>query len=295
MSSPLVSVGIPFFNAQLFLLDAIRSIFAQTYSNCELILVDDGSTDKSLEIAHSIDDPRVRVISDGKNKKLAARLNQIIDLARGEYVARMDADDLCSPKRIEKQLELFQKDPKLDVVGTGMVYLDLNDIPLGDSIAPASHAEICRKPTRTFGLCHPSIMAKKSWYEENLYDEALPLSQDYELWLRSYRKSKFANVADPLCYYRICSSFSLKKQFKDRCVIASIIWEYYKKQSRLDKALLHSLMQYIKIVAEAGFCVTGLKSKLLARRYNQLSNADVESYMSEIKKIKNTELPIRLA
>lgn len=292
MSSPLVSVGIPFFNAQLFLLDAIRSIFAQTYSNWELILVDDGSIDKSLEIAYTIDDPRVRVINDGKNKKLAARLNQIIDLARGEYVARMDADDLCSPKRIEKQLELFQKDPKLDVVGTGMIYLDLDDIPLGDSFAPASHAEICSKPTRTFGLCHPSIMAKKSWYEENRYDEMLPLSQDYELWLRSYRKSKFANVPDPLCYYRACYSFSLEKQFKDRCVIASIIWEYYKKQSRLDKALFYSLMQYIKIVAEVGLCITGLKNKLLSLRYNPLNSVDTELYMSEIQKIKNTSLPV---
>jgi glycosyltransferase involved in cell wall biosynthesis len=292
MDTPLVSVGIPFFNCEDSLPDSIRSIFAQTFQDWELLLVDDGSTDKSLQIAYAIDDPRVKVISDGKNKKLAARLNQIIDLARGKYIARMDADDLCSPKRIEKQLELFQKDPELDVVGTGMVFLDLDDIPLGDSFAPASHAEICSKPARTFGLCHPSIMAKKSWYEKNRYDETLPLSQDYELWLRSYRKSKFANVPEPLCYYRACYSFSLEKQFKDRNVIAGIILKYYKKQSRLDKALFYSLMQYIKIVAEVGLCITGLKNRLLSLRYNPLNSVDKELYMSEIQKIKNISLPV---
>src|SRR4030066_138114 len=100
MSGPLVTVGIPFFNNQDTLPDAIRSIFAQSFQDWELLLLDDGSTDGSLQIAQSIDDPRVRVISDGCNRKLPARLNQIIDLARGQYIARMDADDLCGITRL---------------------------------------------------------------------------------------------------------------------------------------------------------------------------------------------------
>ena len=292
MSAPLVSVGIPFFNAQPYLLDAIRSIFSQTFTNWELILLDDGSTDKSLEIARTINDSRIRVFSDGRNKKLAARLNQIIDLARGEYVARMDADDLCSPERIEKQLELFQKNPKLDVVGTGMIYLDRNDIPLGISLAPLSHAEICKNPACSFELCHPSVMAKKSWYEKNRYDETLPLSQDYELWLRSYPKSMFANISTPLCYYRIGSSFSLQKQFKDRRTVAGIISEYYKKENNLGKASFYSLIQYLKIAAETTFCLMGAKKRLLSRRYSQLTVAEARAYISEIQKIKNIKLPI---
>src|SRR5699024_12652561 len=81
-SMPAISIGLPFYNAEEFLLDSIKSIFAQTYQNWELILIDDGSTDNSLSIAQSIDDPRVRLYSDGKNKKLAARLNEIAKLAR---------------------------------------------------------------------------------------------------------------------------------------------------------------------------------------------------------------------
>ena len=104
MKLPPISIGIPFFNAERFLLDSIRSVFAQTHQDWELILVDDGSTDRSLEIAQSIADPRVSVYSDGKNKKLAARLNQIHTLAKFDFIARMDADDLMATDRIRRQL-----------------------------------------------------------------------------------------------------------------------------------------------------------------------------------------------
>lgn len=294
MSIPLVSVGIPFLNCENCLLNSVRSIFAQAYTNWELILVDDGSTDSSLDIARSIDDPRVRFLPpDGRNRRLPARLNQITRAAKGDYVARMDADDLCSPKRIEKQLELFQKDPKLDVVGTGMIYLDLDDIPLGDSFAPASHAEICSRPTRKFGLCHPSIMAKKSWYEKNRYDESLPVAQDFDLWLHTYKHSKFANVPEPLYYYRLDQSFNLKKQFTARYVSAAFLFEHYKDTGQLAKALASATIQYGKFAATVLMFATGLRKKLMARRFERLSDADMAFYTQEICKIKSTKLPLQ--
>jgi len=82
-----VTIGLPFYNAEKYLTDAIRAVFAQTHQHWELILIDDGSTDGSLKIAKSVQDPRVRVYSDGKNKKLAARLNEITKLAKYEYIA----------------------------------------------------------------------------------------------------------------------------------------------------------------------------------------------------------------
>ena len=105
--SELVTIGLPFYNDRLTLELAIKSIFAQTYKNWELILVDDGSTDGSLNIAKKITDKRVRIISDEKNKGLIFRLNQIASLAKGKYLARMDADDLMQPTRIEKQVEFL--------------------------------------------------------------------------------------------------------------------------------------------------------------------------------------------
>ena len=100
-TSPLISVGIPFYNSEKYLADAIKSVLAQTFQNWELILVDDGSTDNSLETAREFEkqDSRIRVISDGKNKKLPARLNQIIAESKGEYIARMDAESFAETNR----------------------------------------------------------------------------------------------------------------------------------------------------------------------------------------------------
>ena len=211
--NPLVTIGIPFYNNKGTLLDAVKSVFAQTFTDWELILLDDGSTDRSLQIAKSIDDPRVRVFSDGENKKLPARLNQIIEMARGKYIARMDADDLCSPKRFEKQVKLLEKNQSLDVLGTGMVYLGENDVPLGHWLAPPEHADICKEPYRTFRLSHGTIIAKKSWLQKNRYGESTPLAQDFNLWLRTYKHSKFGNVPEALYYYRCEYSFNHKKRF----------------------------------------------------------------------------------
>jgi len=295
MTTPLVTVGIPFYNCQKYLLDSIRSIFSQTYDNWELILLDDGSTDRSLQIASSINDPRVRVISDGYNRKLAARLNQITDLAKGKYIARMDSDDLCSPSRIQKQVDLLESDDNIDVAGCGIIYLNADDEPLGCSIALREHREICKQPYRKFCICHASIVARKSWCEKYRYNEKIQVGQDFNLWLRSYRESKFANVPDLMYYYRLESSFSLRKQIKDRYISSKFIFHHFEKYEHINNALFYALMQYVRLGAEIGFCMLGLRKKLLARRYNKLSDTELELFMSEIRKIKNTELPTRMA
>ena len=106
-----ISIGIPIYNAEAYLEDAIKSILAQTHELWELILIDDGSTDASLTIAKRFaeSDHRIKVISDGINKKLPARLNQLIEEANYDYIARMDADDLIHPDRLAIQLSFLEK------------------------------------------------------------------------------------------------------------------------------------------------------------------------------------------
>lgn len=208
-----VTIAIPFYNAERYLEDAIRSVFAQTYQQWELILIDDGSTDNSLEIAKSIDDPRVRVYSDGKNKKLATRLNEVTKLAKYEYIARMDADDLMSPTRIERQLEVFNKFPEKDLVSTG-VYSITNDKKLigtrGDNATNVSLEDLLYKKV---GIVHAAILAKKSWYERNLYDTSLSIAQDYDLWLKSAKNNdlNIFLISDALYYYREEGNTTAKK------------------------------------------------------------------------------------
>src|SRR5690242_569481 len=107
--SPVVTIGLPFYNNRSTLELAIKSVIAQTYSNWNLILLDDGSTDGSREIAKNyVDDDKISLISDGINKGLICRLNQLAHLATGKYLARMDADDLMDPERIKKQVEYLE-------------------------------------------------------------------------------------------------------------------------------------------------------------------------------------------
>lgn len=200
----MVTIAIPFYNAEKYLLDAIKSVFAQTYKDWELILIDDGSTDNSLAIAKSINDPRVRVYSDGKNKKLAARLNEITHLAKYDFIARMDADDLMHPQRLEIQYNILKNNPDLDMVSTG-VYSVLNDLSLvgkrGSNFTNLSYKDIISKRK---GLIHASLLVKKKWYENNFYDESLSIAQDLDLWLRSSKNDKLnaVSIDKPLYIYR---------------------------------------------------------------------------------------------
>lgn len=199
-----ITIAIPFYNAEKYLLDAIKSVFAQTYQDWELLLIDDGSTDGSLQIAQSIKDPRVRVISDGKNKKLAARLNEVTRLAKYDYIARMDADDLMDPNRLAVQFEILKNNPDYDLVTTG-VYSVLNDLTMigkrGTDYRGVTFEEII---SRKKGVTHAALLVRKSWYERNKYDESLKIAQDLDLWIKSSYNNdlKILSISQPLYIYR---------------------------------------------------------------------------------------------
>jgi len=209
-----ITVGIPFYNAEKYLADAIRSVFAQTYEDWELILIDDGSTDDSLEIAKAINDPRVSVYSDGENKKLAARLNEIVSLAKYELIARMDADDLMSPTRLEKQLKVLNQNSNLDLVTAG-VYSMTNTLEIVGMrwhyTNNISFNELLQK--RGCGVVHAAILGRKSWFKRNPYNTFLSIAQDYDLWLKASKKNDFKIylMQEPLYYYREEDNVTIKK------------------------------------------------------------------------------------
>src|SRR5438874_1140893 len=120
MTTPRLTIGLPVYNARLFLEDTLRSIFAQTFTDWELIAVDDGSTDGSGALLERLRDHRVRVFIEKGNRGLAARLNFIHENARGTYIARMDADDMMHPERMARQLAFLDQHPEVDVVGCSL-------------------------------------------------------------------------------------------------------------------------------------------------------------------------------
>jgi glycosyltransferase involved in cell wall biosynthesis len=283
---PLITVGIPFRNNQSTILEAVHSIICQTVQDWEMVLIDDGSNDDSVDIARRVKDSRVRVVADGIHKGLPARLNQIIEMARGKFIARMDADDLCSPKRFEAQLKCFDKEAGSDVVGTGVCYLDQLDRPIGIKKAEERHSDICRYPWRTFGLCHASTMFKTTWSKQHQYSEKFPLAEDFELWLRTHRVSVFTNVPRVLYFYRLSSSYSLAKQLLARKSVAKCILEYGKRENKQLQGYGEVTKQMVKLAISVCYDLVGQRELLLQRRYDGVAPIEEEEITKTIALIK---------
>lgn len=201
-TTPGVTVGIPFFNEEDHLGSAIRSVLAQTVEDLEVLLVDDGSTDRSLAIARSFDDPRVVVISDGQRRHLPARLNEITRRARGEIVARMDADDVSHPRRLALQLDVAARDPSCDAIGTWTALVAEDGAILAITETGALRASP-RTALEHGVISHATMIARRGWLRANPYDERLTRVEDRDLWCRTVRTSSFAVVPLPLYVNRI--------------------------------------------------------------------------------------------
>lgn len=227
----MITIGIPFYNAELFLEDAIKSVLSQTYPYWELILVNDGSNDNSVEIAkkYAKMDSRIRLIDDGLNKKLPARLNQIIKEAKYDYVARMDADDLMSVDRLKKQIDFLKSNPNYDLVTTGMYSIDNNNNIVGKRILKNQCMTSAEMLGGLTNLLHASLLAKKDWCLRNLYIEDNALAEDYELWLSSNIKNdlKYFVLEEPLYYYREGENVKKEKMIKGYSTQIEVINRYY--------------------------------------------------------------------
>lgn len=209
---PSITVGLPFFNAEDYLFFAIQSVLKQSFKDFKLILLDDGSTDTSLEIAHQFaeQDSRITVLSDGENRALSYRLNQLIDLCDTPFLARMDADDIMLPSRLEAQLKIMEAHRDIDVLGTNAYTIDAYNNVQGIRIN-TDFKEFEILPSK--GFIHPSIMVKTSWYKENKYDVNMKKAQDFELWQRTGAHSTFRIYTEPLLFYREVSKGYYKKYF----------------------------------------------------------------------------------
>ncbi len=200
----LVSIILPSYNAELYLSDSINSILKQSYKNIELVLIDDGSTDKSLEIAEriAISDKRLKVYARGHNG-LIDTLNYGIDKSKGAFIARMDADDISHPKRIECQLDLIRKE-RADIVGCNYLLIDEKSIIRRRYKVPIRHEDILVRLTTSVPFCHGSIMTKSGLLKDYRYGSGnYKAVEDYSLWTSmAVDGVKFANCSEQLYYLR---------------------------------------------------------------------------------------------
>lgn len=289
-----ISIGIPIYNAEKYLSDAIKSVLAQSYPYWELILVDDGSNDNSLQVAQEFatKDNRIRVISDGLNKKLPARLNQIIREAKYDYIARMDADDLMHTERLEKQINFLINNPQFDLVSTSLLSIKNNNDVIGARIYLPKTVTRQDALIGNSGILHASILAKKNWYKRNTYNEKNALAEDYELWLNAAIKDdlKIGFLPEYLYYYREEGNATKEKMLKGYTTQIQIIQKYSKgiltNKQLLGLILKFRLKKFIVLFADK----FNLMQLILRNRSSiKLDNTFIEEYKKQYSMIKKVE------
>lgn len=293
---PAVTIGIPFYNAEATLLDAVRSVFAQTHQNWQLILLDDGSTDESLRLARSISDSRVSVYSDGKNRRLGARLNQMTQLASHDFIARMDADDLMSPVRLERQLELLISRPDVDLVSTGICSLNDEMEPVGIRGPSANHSVTPRGLlSGNSGIVHASIVGRRAWFLRNKYKENLKRSEDANLWVRAFAKKDLSVLFMPDAYYyyredRSVSESNLLMAYAE--ARRTLLHDARKEFLTLDVAIEFS-RSLAKSWSVRFLAATG-RLDYMRRRRNEMTidSGAREKFFREIEGIRRIDLPL---
>ncbi|MFD1142146.1 glycosyltransferase family 2 protein [Larkinella insperata] len=234
-----ITIGLPIYNSSLYLGDTIQSIINQSFTDWELWVVDDGSTDSSVSIAQSFTDSRIKVIADGKNKGQSARLNQICQMAVGKYVARMDADDIMTVDRLQTQCDFLKDHPRVDVISSFAYSIDIHNKIKGMRKA-SRMPETLQEAVRGFPIVHPTVMARREWFLANPYNEQLLRVQDYELWLRTMSTSTFAVIERPLLFYREIGLPYRNKYLRSSAEIRSVLRQQYRHQ--LGRKKLYQVM-----------------------------------------------------
>ncbi|MBX4206182.1 glycosyltransferase [Candidatus Parcubacteria bacterium] len=203
--NPKVSVVMPVYNGEKYLAQAVRSILDQTFKDFELIVINDGSTDNTAGVIKGLlADPRVRLIDNGTNLGLSKSFNRGIEAARGTYIARMDADDMSAPKRLERQVQFLDKRPHVDVVGSNMIMIDEKGQSRGLHRRQIDHIGIKFSSLFSTPMMHPTVMGRAAVFKTHPYNETMTNSEDYELWSRLLFETgtNFANIHEPLLLYR---------------------------------------------------------------------------------------------
>ncbi len=209
---PLISVVMPVYNAEGFLSESIESILQQTYTNWELIIVDDASTDSSWKIINHYRElypQKIVPIRLARNMNAGGDVAGEIgyEIARGDFVARMDADDVALPMRLEQQLGFMQKHLDVDIVGSSAIVINSVGDIIGEKLVPLTHAEIKKEFFVFNPLINPTVMIRKGRFGSKFYFIRYPSNNDYWTYFKYLMNGKvFANIAEPLLKYRVHSS-----------------------------------------------------------------------------------------
>lgn len=275
MNTPIISVVMPVYNAEKYLDEAIQSILNQTYEDFEFIIINDGSTDGSLEIIkkYKNQDERIVLISR-ENRGLITSLNEGIEKANGKYIARMDADDISLSERFEKQIELMRSQD-IDICGGNYLSINGDGSLFSLNLTPQSHEFCTLSLISKVPFAHPTVMIKKEFldkyncrYGQSEYKKA----EDLDLWIKMHQKgAKFGNVSELTLKYRIIeNSLSKVNDKKIRQETTKMLNKFYLNNKKDVEELLNKNFEYLNGEEESLLVRAVYKIYLKKFKLNQL-------------------------
>lgn len=196
-----VSVIMAMYNADSFVLDSVNSVLSQTHSNIELIICNDASTDRSMDILSNVSDPRIVVLQNEMNQGVSQTRNRCLGVVTGDYIAVLDADDIWESLKVEKQLKFLEENPRVGILGTQVTEIDSNGVETGTRDFPQAHKEIMDFRLWACPFLHSSIMVRSELMP--LYNSSTKQAEDWELENLILEKSRGHNLALRLVRYRV--------------------------------------------------------------------------------------------
>jgi glycosyltransferase involved in cell wall biosynthesis len=212
--NPKITVLLPVYNCETYVQTAVESVLNQTYTDFEFLIIDDASTDKTLSIIKSFTDFRIKIIEKPKNSGYTNSLNYGLKIAKGDYIARMDGDDISMPERFAKQINFLEANPDVVVCGTTYKIVG-NDKKIR---LPEKHDEIAIGFLKGNCIAHPSVMIRKECLDTFLiqYDLTREPAEDYDMWIRLLAIGKLHNLQDVLLEYRLYGNQVSKKRAEEQ-------------------------------------------------------------------------------
>ncbi|MFT6127582.1 MAG: glycosyltransferase involved in cell wall biosynthesis [Flavobacteriaceae bacterium] len=291
---PSITVLMPVYNCEDYVKEAVESIINQTYSNFEFLIIDDASNDNTVSIIKAIKDSRIVLFEKPKNTGYTESLNYGLSIAKGEFIARMDADDMSLPERLSKQLTYMESNPETIVCGSFYEIIGSGEIKK----FPVLHEDLKINLLRNSCFAHPSVMIRKSVLDAHRiqYDSAKEPAEDYALWVALLPFGKFHNLEDVLLKYRIhehqVSKKRRKVQLDSKLSTRVKVLEYL--DVKLDIAsidVLKKIVLFDRLELDEVLSFFVLKDKFIKEnnRLHVFSEIQFKAYMDELEE-KNLKL-----
>lgn len=287
IKNPKITVLMPVYNCELYIKQAIDSILNQTFLDFEFIIIDDASTDETLSIIKSYHDSRIKLIEKPLNTGYTNSLNYGLSIAKGEYIARMDGDDISFPERFEKQIDFLDKNPDVVVCGSFFKVIGTDKV----YAVCENHEEIKLAMLQDCPMGHPTVMMRKKIFREYdlVYDRSKEPAEDYDLWTRLLFCGKLHNLQEVLLNYRMHNSqVSTKRNNEQRQAAIEIklnLLNYLNfEKNNESRNVLKKIIQRDVLSFEEMQQFPDLKNKLiLANEISFFENQGFEMYLLSLK------------